>query len=693
MSDGRNFPSGQDYIHQVALLFGSWRVKLISGLAASYLILIGGYITSSRLFSVGALVSVLVIPGFLCIYNTDYDKSVKIILYPVISLLLLTFASFIFPIANATGYSTNPLHTNLILVAAGLPLGVGGSLAIRQDEPPRIPKLPSYSLFALVPILLGGLGASIQTYTGTVWQNYFIIIVICVYFFVFYYRSGSDVENSTYIFGIALGILFSRLLVSPYVIGADIQQSTHMIETMIQTGSWEPWKGGHRSLPTVTVVPIVLQSISNVPLDYLLKIVYTSLFALTPVGIYILSRKRLDSADSFAAAGIFIVYFTFFRVVPGKQHISQLFLVTLLAIWCSDKESTKNTILGLLLASGVILSHYGVSVIFIGNLFGSYIIAYLLFRKDIGFSFISIFSVSTIGWYLYAAGGGKITDIVMSIYISIQNVLSSGAQSRTGASVASSSTHLIQQLNLILFIVLLLSIGVGILFILYNLFKRQPVFSLRFDLLAIGFWGLVCVSLIMSGHLGMDRALDISLLVLAPVALFGYRTLLSHIPSNTTRMGKVVPIVFIVILFVFTSGIAYEASSQPASSAINLHEDPNSLVYSHNDYSAAKWLFENRGQNSMIYADQYSQYIFIRIDGSHLSYMTPLSRKGASWIEQPSGSSYVFIRESAVSSKSAPGVIQSKVSQSNFSMYESTYSKVYSSNEANIFINSTKHDT
>ncbi|OAQ54136.1 hypothetical protein HTG_00985 [Natrinema mahii] len=693
MNDSGSHSNKKDHILHMLLSSTSWRTKLISGLVVSYFILLGGYITSSWLFSISTLIIVLVAPGFLCLAHTDYDPALKIILIPVISLLLATLTSFIFPIAEITGLSNSPLHTGLILVALGLPLGVGVSVAVIKDEPPQIPKIPSYSLYALVPILLGALGASIQTYTGSVWQNYLIIVILCAYFVVFYYRTGSDLESIFYIYGIALGILFSRVLVSPYVIGADIQLSTHVIEEMMRTGSWEPWRGGHRSLPSITVVPILLQSISNIPIDYVLKIVYSGLFALTPVGIYILGRMRLDRTDSFAAAGIFIVYLTFFRVVPGKQHISQLFLVTLLIIWCSNEDSTQNNILVLLLASGVILSHYGVSFILIGNLFGSYILAHLLFHRDIGFSFISIFSVSTVGWYLYGAGGGKVAGVVTAILSSIQSVLVSGSQSRTGASVASSSTYLMKQLNLLLFIILLLLIGIGILFILYNLFQRQSVFSLRFDLLSIGFWGLVCVSMFMSGHLGIDRALDISLLVLAPVALFGYRTLLDQAPRNTIQVGKVVPIAFVVILFLFTSGIAYEASPRPASSAVNLHEDPNSIVYSHSDYSAAKWLFENKGQNSMIYADQYSQYIFIRIDGTHLSYMTPLSWKGASWIKQPSGSSYVFIRNSAVSSKSPPGVIQSKVSQSTFSMYESTYSKVYSSNEANVFINSTEHDT
>jgi uncharacterized membrane protein len=648
----------------------------------SLMIIWGGYITTSWIFSIPTTVLLLIIPGYLILSGYDFSAVEQIVLVPTLSLALLGLSSLLLPVIGTLGYVETPFTSNIVSVVASLPLMVGITIILRNDESLDVPSIPSYVLIGLVPMGLGALGGSLQTWYGIVFQNYIIMVLMGVFFLIFYFKFRSDLEGAIYLYGLSSGILLSHLLVTKNAVGVDIQYSLYAIEQILESGIWNLRAGSHNSLPLIVAAPAILTKTTNIPIDYIFKLVYAMLFALAPVAIYTLSRSYLDKQASFVAGSLFVVYFRFFHIVPGKQHMAELFLITFFIVWIKSYTSSNRNIICLIIASGLVFSHYGVTFILILLLFCGFIYSLVLLRENIGFTFIATFSVFSISWYLFAAGGGKVAVAVRALISSVQSLLATETQSRTGATVVSQSGSLIRELNLILFGLLLASMAIGILYILYRNLNREAAFSAKVDAIALGFWTMICASIVVSGFIGIDRMVDIGLILLAPVAVRGFKIIVD-IASNNSNLASFrgylsyIPIIFVVTLLLFTSGLAYEASGEPVTSAINLHQDPNSVVYSTADYHAVQWLNDSDPREATTYVDWYSQYIFIRATGRVPDYLIKYEDN------LDRNPKYLLIRDTGISNRSKTS--PEWISKSRAESYSIENSIIYDSKEVTIY--------
>lgn len=627
----------------------------------------------------------LLLTGVLVLGGAELSSIEQLILVPAVGLASLALSSLFIPLASALSIVDPPVKSAVVLVVAAATPTV---LAIVYWMTRPNPTLPSVKpnprlIISLLPAALGAVGALIQQYHGVVIQNYVVMGALVLVPVMVLYWADTELETATSLYGIALGTLLSHTLVTPYSVGVDVQMSIHSIEQITQVGVWPIrdifFRSGavgvgfeellkyigstlsHTGLPVIIGVPTLFVAVGNVAPDVVFDIVYVAFFALTPVCAFRLARERLSVREAFIAGMLVIVYYRFFHTSPAKQHLAQFFLGALLVLWQTKLEHPRRNVVAMLVATGIIFSHYAVTFLFLGFLIG----AYLLIKWYKNSSFISDVSLIFIGyfyglvtlWYVIITGGQKPLAALTAIVISIQSLLfSSSTQSRSGADVAQSQTLLVDQINLGLHGVLLGAFFLGILGITYHALKtREPVFSAEHDSLSIFFFGLIVISMVATGYLGIDRALDIGLIVLAPVGVYGVKRVFeiseqSVSSPNLSNYTTYVGIFFVILMFSFSSGLMYEAAGESATSAINLHENPNSVMYSDAEYKGAEWVLANRN-NSTVYSGLYASTTFHRFSGRSLPYLKYYKDYKSDVVIEWNETGYIFIRRSELTNE------------------------------------------
>jgi len=651
---------------------------LVSGVVVTVSL---GTITTSVLFGPVIILCVL-LTGLFALHGVDVVAIERLILVPAIGTVLLAISSLLIPISSTLGLVQSPANSPIVLATAvALPTVLSIAYWTRTGDPtlPTI-DLSRRLLVPLLPLVLGGGGALIQRQFGVVTQNYVAVALLVVLGPVLLYWADTELEVGLSLYGLAAGVILSHTLVTAYAVGIDNQWSLYTIEQIGASGTWtlndiffapgaadEPLSSlveyvgtelKHTLLPVLIGVPILLEAVGNIPFDAVLDIVFVGLFALTPVAAYRLGREGLSVREAFVAGMAVLVYYRFFHVSPGKQHMAQFFVAALLVAWHTRIGGSRRKAAAVLLATGIIFSHYAVTFLFLGFI----LLAYLPMKwyvnsaepSDLSLPFVGYFYTGTALWYIVITGGQKPLQAISAITLSIEKVLlSGGTQGRSGVGVAEEKTALVDQINILLHGLLVAAIAVGIVAVLYHALRnRRPLFSSVLDTLAVGYFGLVAVSMVATGHLGIDRALDISLVVLAPMAVIGLSRCLTpvswisgiDIAPWTHRVG----FAFVVIMFAFSTGLVYAAAGQTATSAINLQEEPNSVVFSDSEYEAGQWVVANRN-DSTVYYNSFSSVTFHRLGGTTIpGYAVPIKDYANEIQIDWESNGYIFVRKAAI---------------------------------------------
>ncbi|GAB7044570.1 MULTISPECIES: glycosyltransferase family 39 protein [Catenuloplanes] len=173
-------------------------------------------------------------------------------------------------------------------------------------------------------------------------------------------RTGVAV-TALYLAGLA--VLLGTSLRGTGVTGHDIKIEYHVLVDVLEAGRWRPGGTypGYNSCLSLTTLPAFLTRLfGTAPLD-VFRVVYQLIFALAPVGAFLLARRLLPPVAAVLAAGLFIAFPTFVNDMPmlNRQELALLFfLVLLLALLDARGPRGPRIALLLIAAAGLTVSHY-----------------------------------------------------------------------------------------------------------------------------------------------------------------------------------------------------------------------------------------------------------------------------------------------------------------------------------------------
>ncbi|WP_224332700.1 DUF2206 domain-containing protein [Haloprofundus halobius] len=513
-----------------------------------------------------------------------------------------------------------PLGVVLSLVVAGL-------VALVSSTDTELPRLNtdfgvSTPVLALVTFLptVAAVATILMDSSG---NNAGMFLFVVATAFVAVLASVRHLPSTFYpltVFSVALSMVLHRSLLTDHVVGADIQNTFFVSSVIGRAGVWSPEiNGTSMAVPMMTSVPVSVTVLTGIGLPTTFKVTYALLFALVPVGMYYIAREVFDSNIALFGSLFISFYHLSFYFTPGKQLVSQLFVVGLMLLYVRTRLATTGSkAAAVLLAVGLVHSHYAVTYVLGISLLvavtGLFLTRRIVGKFDHGlsFSYPLILLGGATAWYVYSSQ--ELVSTLASIPISLRDqiitLLLTGIVQGSGSSyVAGPSTYL-DDLRLLLYVVFSLLLTVGLarhaLTQLRQIWDGEAPDYVEYTALAVPLLVFLCSAYFFTINLWADRAYQLVLVVLAPFMPLGYRILVEDF--NTVRsaissrdfsperasIGRgswTVLAVLLAVLLAFNSGMVF-AVAGPAQTA-SFNPEAHDYAFSEDERAGANWLLVN----------------------------------------------------------------------------------------------------
>lgn len=423
------------------------------------------------------------------------------------------------------------------------------------------------------------------------------------------------------VFSVSISVLFHRNLLTDHVVGADIQATYFLSNLLLRTNHWAPDMGGSlMSLPAVTSVPATITMLAGIELATTFKIVYVFLFSLVPLGLFYVNARVFDERIALFGSLFFLFYHGTFYFTPGKQLVSELFVVAILLLFVyQGVNSIGRTLALVVLALTVISSHYGMAY----ALGGSLVVAYLgleALKRFVG-DFDHVLSLwypvgslaLATAFYAYSAPDlvARLGSLPLTIADQFVTLALTGGVPGSGASYVEGRTGFLVSLRLYLYLLLTGLVGLGltrdVLGRLARLRHGRDSEYAEYAALAVPFFVFLGSSYFIIPNLWADRVYQMVLTVLAPYVAVGYVTVFDGVGAVLRRTGvapRVTEVrdrlaggvwallpVLLAALLALNSGMAFALAGSPDTASFD--PEANDLTFTDPERSATSWLDAN----------------------------------------------------------------------------------------------------
>lgn len=611
---------------------------LVYTLGISSLVTDSLFITHIRI--VCGFILCCVIPGLLLskLFSIEYDKVTNIILYVSTSIVLVTGVFSLLSAVSQSAGIKKPLSEQNVLITMYI---LNLLLYFLSGRPKFTIDSRFYDkLFDTKIVLISLLILTISyfavyfrdLYDTTVLFYPLFVLIALVSVIVISSDSIKSADKSLVIFSSSLGLLYHRSLISSYVSGWDIQISYFFAQNTLTLGYWDPTISGLNTLPTISVLPSVYSLMFGVSIHSIFKIIFPIFFALSPVAVYLTTSSYFANSQYDLAALFYVFYSGFISVIPSKQRIAMLFVSVLILVAIKDTNNTeRNKIYYFIISSGIILSHYSTSIIFIfilalkkvtSDLFSLSPIDIKKQNNSLGTVFILLFTVLFFTWSIYIGSEWileYIVQVMTGTITNLEQILLEG-QERTGRAVVSqqSNSSLVRQVRILFTVFVQALAAIGAVHVTFRIFRTNDTID-EYTMLILSSFALFSISVFVSSGFGTGRMLLLVLTIMSPLYIVGTLAVLNStfnyfVENKTTKKNilKSSISVILIIMLVFSSGIAYTAAGISSTDVLDNNRD--SPIFNEREYRSTQWTLTHM-DDSDIYTDAFGYLLFIQFEG------------------------------------------------------------------------------
>jgi len=381
------------------------------------------------------------LPGFLFLKINGF-KEMDVIDRMLYSLgISIFFIMFIGLLINTTfpllGFR-KPLHaiTPLLILSILLLL----ALSYRSLDKERFLEsrdgliTPQNIFLLLLPFII-----IISTYIRNISGNgSLIIITILLISLIPVFVAFNKIPRESYplaVFAVSISLLFHLSLISNYIFGWDIQREYYLTSLVINNGYWNSTTSdAYNGMLSVVILAPVLSIFCKINPIWIFKVIYPVIFSFVPLALYQFFKKQVDERIAFFAVFFFMSLFVFYTemLALARQQIAELFLALILLVMADKKiKGMHKSLLFVIFSFSLVVSHYGLSYIFMLMLFLSFLLVLIIYSPRfinrikatskrlkinphlfdeqytrgniIRYSFEAIFLTFALEWYMYVS--------------------------------------------------------------------------------------------------------------------------------------------------------------------------------------------------------------------------------------------------------------------------------------------------
>ncbi len=440
---------------------------------------------------------------------------------------------------------------------------------------------PSFLLLALIP-LLSIFGTYLVNTTG---NNFFLLIMIVSIALLFTVAAFYEKSTKIYPFAIlmiGIALLLQTSLISNYILpyGGDSTAELYVFRLTQLNSHWNPIFavpsdlsfGRFNAMLSITILPTVYSNMLGIDPTWIYKLIYPLIFALVPVGLYLLWRPYIGKKFAFLSSFFFMAVSTFYTEMTAlnRQMIGELFFVLLLLVLFNKKIKQEGKFISFVIFSvALIFSHYALAEIFLFFIFAAWITSVYLKRPSLNlqFSMIIFFFVAMFGWYIYTSGAVVFNSFMtFTSYVTSQlggflNPASRGQAVLTGLGLTQSPSFLNTVSRGFAYITeLFIVIGIITLFLKKTHFHLERDYKV-FSVIAFAFLLAVIAVPGLANTLDIARFYQILLMLLAPFCIIGMWTSVQFVfKHKKTILFSLLIVAVIVPYFLFQTNFVYEVA-------------------------------------------------------------------------------------------------------------------------------------
>lgn len=544
---------------------------------------------------------------------------------PLSPMFLLTVFSIIFIVLLILGYTVNEESVNFSLNLTLNPL---------EKKFLIIPIiLPTLSLFGIYVM---------NTTNSNVLLMFLFLLVPSYVVFVSISKEAFPVKlYPIVIFLISISLLLLLPLRSNNIIGVDIHLEYCMFQKVLSELHWANFKESTLdSCLSISLLPTIYKSFLNLDPIFLFKLLYSLIYSVSPLVVYIISNKYFEESYSFLASCFYMFQSNFLLTeYNARTNIAILFFgLSMMVLFNERINSVSKKVLLLTFMISCLFSHYSTTYIFFFILIGSFILNNLFFLKYaskynvnsiVSLTTISLFFILIFFWY------GQITDIAFNSAIHfleksvsslhelfIEESRQTDLQAMFGKDITQKGIP--HKIHFIVTWLSFLFIGVGTLSTLlnFNEFKflkvkikniscLNKVFDTEFFTISISCLGLlfaIVVIPIVSVGYSLERLYALTITILSTFFVVGGFILAKYlnIPSRLLILLVLIP------YFLSVSGFTYQVFGFPNNIILNSDGNQYDSLYVHDqDKYGTIWLKLHSDNETLVEADYYSKYQLI----------------------------------------------------------------------------------
>lgn len=464
------------------------------------------------------------------------------------------------------------------------------------------------------------------------------------------------------IYVISLSLLLHVSLISNYIIGSDIHYEYFLSNKIFSNSVWYPTipQNINNTMLSISLLPVILSKISGISLTWIFKLIYPLIFSFVPLGLYIIVGKSIDKKVAFLSSFFFVALFVFYNEMLGlaRQQIAEFYFILLILLMIKNNITSINkSYLLIIFGFSLAVSHYGLSYVYMICIILIWIMMYLgntsvirrlsnylnlreskneiIKNKSIKSTFIILYIVFSLMWYIYVYGSSgfdSIVRIASHISNSIFNEFLKPHSTQALGIILTQTSSNIHEITKYLHLSTQFFIGIGLLSVLFKR-KTESNFNSEYKMFSLAMFFLVVSGILIprfSDPLNTSRLYQISLLILAPYCIIGFIcmfrfliSILKNLSFNTifSRSVKIFSI-FIVFYLLFNSGWIYEITQDnPSSIALSKESITtngnyidkmifHSIYITDIEYKGSKWI-SYYGRDGIIYSDSTTENYLI----------------------------------------------------------------------------------
>lgn len=371
------------------------------------------------------------LPGLLILQILKLDK-----LYPLEKLVLTCGLSISFFMLFGLLINNLSLFLNYEKPLASIPLlimlnvvfmllaFIGHKKDREEDDKPILSKIkrkfvlsPLEKAFLIVPLVfptlsIFGMQIMNETDNNSILMLLIYLIALYILFVTYFNKSLSKRLYPVIIFLISISLLLLLPLRSNHLIGVDVHTEYYLFRTVLDQLHWRI--SGNSTLDaciSVSLLPAIFQSLLGISPEYLFKFYISLIYSISPLIIYIISKKYIDDKSSFLAACFFMFQpgFLWTEYYSRTNFAVLFFALAMMVLFNNNIDLLRKRILFIIFIISCMLSHYATTYIFFSIILGAVIGMEIIPKKYhseriLSRTMVTLFFVSIFFWYSQVTG-------------------------------------------------------------------------------------------------------------------------------------------------------------------------------------------------------------------------------------------------------------------------------------------------